>query len=262
MNSKFNIDVRFLGGLSTSQQNVFSSAADLWANIIVGELPTVNFMGEETTGIIISAQGIRIDGSGAILGQAGPRYIRPESGLPVFGIMEFDTDDIARMEANGSLENVIVHEMAHVLGIGTLWERMNLVQGLDRANPVFTGPNAMNEFAKLINSDVPVPVPIENTGGPGTRGGHWRESVFGTEILTGFLDGDTQPFSRMSIAAFEDMGYQVDYDAADDYQLPTPFELALTGVRAEGEFVQRCTACERRVRSLKPTVLPDESLVK
>ena len=36
--------------------------------------------------------------------------------------MSFDTDDLSRMEQDGSLIDVIIHEMGHVLGIGTLWE--------------------------------------------------------------------------------------------------------------------------------------------
>ena len=37
--------------------------------------------------------------------------------------MSFDTADLARMEADGSLTDVILHEMGHVLGFGTLWSR-------------------------------------------------------------------------------------------------------------------------------------------
>lgn len=41
----------------------------------------------------------------------------------------------------------------------------------------------MREYAVLIGATVPTPVPVANTGGPGTRDGHWRESVFGNELL-------------------------------------------------------------------------------
>ncbi|MEO0331067.1 MAG: leishmanolysin-related zinc metalloendopeptidase [Bacteroidota bacterium] len=254
--------MRFLGGLSQRQQQVFEIAAERWLQIIVEELPKVNFMGEEVSGVIISAQGLRIDGVGAILGQAGPSYLRPGSLLPVAGVMEFDTADIARMEGNGTLESVIVHEMAHVLGIGSLWRNMGLIQGSGTANPVFTGLRASEEFAALIQSDSPTPVPLENGGGAGTREGHWRENIFGNEIMTGFLDGQVQPFSRMTIGAMEDMGYRIDYGQADDYQLFTAFELAMMGINADGEFVQRCTACERRVRGTQPIVLSEDALVE
>ena len=37
--------------------------------------------------------------------------------------MSFDTADLAQIEADGSLVRVIMHEMGHVLGIGTIWDR-------------------------------------------------------------------------------------------------------------------------------------------
>jgi hypothetical protein len=29
-------------------------------------------------------------------------------------------------------------------------------------------------------------VPVENSGGSGTRDAHWRESEFGNEVMTGY----------------------------------------------------------------------------
>ena len=69
--------------------------------------------------------------------------------------MEFDTADLARMELDGSLENVIFHEMGHVIGMGTIWEEKGLLEGAGTINPVFTGANAMREFAALIGADSP-----------------------------------------------------------------------------------------------------------
>ena len=103
--------------------------------------------------------------------------------------MQFDTADLAPMEADGSLVRVIVHEMGHVLGFGTIWDRLGLRQGAGTINPTFTGPNAMREFGALQGLTTPVPVSVANTGGPGTRDAHWREAVFGNELLTGFKFG-------------------------------------------------------------------------
>ena len=48
-----------------------------------------------------------------------PAERRSGSQLPVRGIMEFDSADLAALEASGQFENVILHEMGHVLGCGT-----------------------------------------------------------------------------------------------------------------------------------------------
>lgn len=230
--SRFSIDVRFLGGLTPSQRSVFQLAAARWARVIVGDLPEVEVGGERIDDVLIEAEGVRIDGQGSVLGQAGPELTRRGSLLPVTGRMAFDTADLAEMEADGSLIDVIVHEMGHVLGIGTLWAPLGLVVGSGTADPQFVGLRAMGEYAELIGASQPTPVPIANRGGAGTREGHWRESVFGSELMTGFVEGGPSPLSRLTIAALADMGYEVDPAAADPYRLPTSLELAALGLDA------------------------------
>ena len=135
--SNFAIDVRFLGGLTPSQRAVFEVAAARWSEIIVGDLPPVTVDGVTVDDVLIDARGIAIDGPSGILGQAGPTRLRNESRLPAAGIMEFDIGDLAQLEASGGLLNVIIHEMGHVLGIGTLWQAKNLLTGAGSPNPIF-----------------------------------------------------------------------------------------------------------------------------
>jgi hypothetical protein len=147
--------------------------------------------------------------------------------------MEFDTADLSAMEADGSLVNVITHEMGHVLGLGSIWDELGLRQGAGSVNPTFTGPSAMREFAALAGGGAARAVPLDNVGGPGTRDVHWREAVFGNELMTGFLNDGPNPLSRLTIAALEDMGYEVGYASADAYVLPSQLELAMLGVGTE-----------------------------
>ncbi len=230
--SDFTIDVRFTGGLTANQRAVFDLAAARWAEIITGDLPSVQIDGEIIDDILIEAEGTAIDGRGSILGQAGPTHLRPGTALPARGIMSFDTADLAAMEEDNTLVDVITHEMGHVLGIGTIWSRLGLLDGAGSINPTFSGPRAMQEYGQLTGSGVSTAVPVANTGGPGTRDGHWRELVFGNELMSGFIKGPDNPISRVSVAAFEDMGYQVNYNAADDYTLPTALRLVELGVMA------------------------------
>jgi subtilisin-like proprotein convertase family protein len=241
--SDFAINVRFLGGLTPTQRAVFDTAAARWSEIIIGDLPSVTVDGTVIDDVVIDAQGVAIDGASGILGQAGPTRLRSGSGLPATGIMEFDIGDLAQLEASGGLMNVIIHEMGHVLGIGTLWRNRNLLVGGGSPNPIFTGMNAMREFAALVDAAAPTPVPVANTGGQGTRDGHWRETVFGSELMTGFLNPALNPISRLTIASLEDLGYTVNYAAADPYVLPTALELALMGIDAEDYGRWRCAMC-------------------
>ena len=88
------------------------------------------------------------------------------------------------------------------------------------ANPEFTGARTMEAWAEILGEDNPRPVPVENTGGEGTADGHWRDSVFANELMTGFVDTARNPISRLTIASLQDLGYEVDFSAADAFALP------------------------------------------
>jgi hypothetical protein len=243
--SPFTIEIRFVGGLTDTQQAAFAGAADRWAHVIVGDLPDIEIDGDLIDDVLILAQGQAIDGVGKILGQAGPTHARraPDGTWlqPCKGHMAFDTADLAQMESEGTLLDVITHEMGHVLGIGSMWGLQGLVSPLPDApgalvNPVFNGPAAMTEYGLLLgvgqhgSQTAAQPVPVENRGGGGTARVHWRESVFGTELMTGFVGAAGNPLSRLTIASLEDLGYEVDLDAADPYTMPDLLSLAQAGL--------------------------------
>lgn len=230
--AKYAISLRFRGGLSSSQQAAFVAAAARWEAAIAAPLPAVKVNGETTTGVLIDAQGVTIDGPSGILGQAGPTRLRPAlpsmgaaAYLPCAGVMSFDAADLVAMEHDGSLVDVITHEMGHVLGIGTVWGRKARLLGAGTVNPTFVGPKAEAEFGKLVGAG-PRSVPVENGGGPGTRDSHWRERSFGSELMTGYVSapGVKNPLSRMTIASLADLGYTVNLGAADAYALPPHLE--------------------------------------
>lgn len=235
--SNFNIDVVFTdNSLTSSQQAIFTAAANRWAEIIVGDVPDVFVQGLGLVDdIVIEASAPLIDGVGNILGQAGPTALRTGSFLPAAGIMEFDAADLAQLEAAGQLDEVILHEMGHVLGIGTIWRNLGLVT--TGFNLEYLGAGAIAEYNAIFGLNASS-VPVENTGGPGTRGGHWRESVFGNELLTGFLNaGVSNPLSRITAASLGDLGYQVNVNAADPYS-PPGTSSSLQAVRQPlGEFL-------------------------
>jgi hypothetical protein len=256
--SAYKIEVRFLGGLTTAQKNAFKAAADRWTKVIVGDLPSIRVDGEVIDDLLILAQGVNIDGPGGILGQAGPTHLRPASAgtakyLPVKGIMSFDTADLADMQSNGTLKDVIAHEMGHVIGVGTIWSDKGKLKGAGTLNPRFTGTTAKKEYGKLKHSG-PGEVPVENSGGPGTRDSHWRESVFRNELMSGFIAAPNNPLSRMTAGSLKDMGYKVDLTKAETYALPNLLALAASGAVT--------THLRQHALPVIPITLPDDSLVK
>ena len=256
--SPFTIEVRFLGGLNAAQKKAFKLAADRWTKVIVGDLPSVTVDNEVIDDILILAQGTDIDGPGGILGQAGPTRLRPAAAgkaayLPAKGSMYFDKADLKGMERNKTLNDVITHEMGHVLGIGTIWDLKGLLKKGGSLNPVFTGKGAKKEYKALRAETSNKDVPVENTGGPGTADSHWRESVFKTELMSGWIAASDNPLSRMTAASLGDLGYDVDLDAAEEYGLPNLMLLAEAGLMAP-------LADHGMVLPNIPVVLPDDSL--
>ena len=259
--SAYKIEVRFVGGLTATQKNAFKTAAKRWSKVIVGDLPSVTVSGEVIDDLLIMAQGVPIDGKGRILGQAGPTHLRPTSAgasafLPAKGLMSFDTADLAAMQADGTLVDVITHEMGHVIGIGTIWDNKGLLSGAGTNNPRFTGTAARKEYG-ILKGTAPTAVPVENTGGPGTMNSHWRETVFKNELMSGFIAAPNNPLSRLTVASLQDVGYVVDLSAAEPYALPNLQALAEAGLMIArlGEEPQHALPI------FAPKVLPDDSLV-
>ncbi|MEY3456985.1 MAG: hypothetical protein RL215_142, partial [Planctomycetota bacterium] len=226
--SGFDITLRFDDtNLNAAQRAVFQEAAARWSQIITADLPdTVTAAGDGIAAgvavddVLIGVTAPTIDGAGRILGQAGPRQYRAGTALPFYGIMRFDIADIQEMERNGTFRDVILHEMGHVLGIGTIWQRKSLVTGVGGTNPQYLGTGALGEYRTLAGSSTVTGIPLENTGGAGTRDSHWRETVFDNELMTGYANRGSMPISRMTIAQLRDLGYTVDLNRADAYSLP------------------------------------------
>ena len=215
--SGFRIEVNFPDStLTAGQRAAFTTAANRWAQVITGDLPDVTDRGAVIDDIRIEATAPRIDGAGSVLGQAGPTAFRTGSLLPFRGFMEFDSADLVNLERGGQLTDVILHEMGHVLGIGTLWGDKGLLSGAGGGDPKFTGANAVNQYNSIFDR-TGAWVPVENTGGGGTRDSHWRESVLRNELMTGFLNSGRNLLSRITVGSLADLGYAVNYGAADAF---------------------------------------------
>ena len=83
----------------------------------------------------------------------------------------------------------------------------------------FVGPLAITAFDAAGGTSYTggEKVPVENSGQPGSGDGHWRESLFGNEVMTPIITGAVNPLSAISIQSLADLGYRVDLAPADAY---------------------------------------------
>ena len=241
--SAFNVDVRFIGDASLPVRTAFANAVAKWRQVIVGSIGTVNNVNipagpaanscsdwtPAVTGTvqntIIFARIDSIDGPGSpgagnILGQASPCYVNGNA-IPFLGFMEFDSLDVSQLVARGQFEKVVLHEIGHVLGIGTIWNfRRSLLDISMTGDPFYVGSGARAQFAAINTVTYSGnPVPVENTGGAGTINSHWRTSVMQRELMQGFAVTQVQPLSRITVGSLQDLGYLVNLAAADAFSL-------------------------------------------
>jgi leishmanolysin len=247
--TSYKIDVKFFGRtMSADQQALFTNAANRIRAIIVGQIPLVNVAGTDVAkdcdatgvapltgnvdGVLIYASIDSIDGRNKILAQSGPCFIRVSNGQndwrTSIGVMKFDSADINSLAGSGNLQEVITHEMIHVVGLGSFWTFPN---DTNPGVPVLTNPGADVRYTgaggiagcQAIGgiTTCATSVPVEGSqGGDGTIDSHWRESTFNNELMTGFLNQGTNPLSKMTIDALQDLGYTVNPAAADPFTIP------------------------------------------
>lgn len=228
------------GGVPTGLVPHLEAAIAEWETVVTSDLAVITIPpaffdaedcagfgelinGTSTDDLLIIINIAPIDGPGGVLGRAGACGIRSANSLPFAGVLTLDSDDLLPLVGNETATFIIAHEIGHVLGFGTLWAHLELIDGAGTPDPRFTGVSAMQEFAALGGEGGSVPVEAE--GGQGTRDAHWRQIVFGDERMTGFSapPGTFQPLSRVSVASFEDLGYDVDISQADSFTLAAAF---------------------------------------
>ena len=253
----FRIELRLATAMSSTQKAAFERAAARWMALLADtELPdmpvpegvvevwidgrTYRESVSVVDDLMIIAAVAEIDGVGETLGQAGFRGIREESQLPYLGVMEFDAADLGDMEADGILESVILHEMGHVLGIGTLWDDFGLLRNPSLAaerevDTHFAGARAIRAFDEVGGASYTAgaKVPVENRGTRrGSDDSHWRKSIFGNELMSPSISPGSSPLSAVTAASLADLGYAVRTNLADAFRLPDAAALQVHGIRA------------------------------
>jgi hypothetical protein len=250
----YNIDVRFFGAdMTDAQKALFTNAAGRISAVVTGDIPDVtltNFSSTASCGLdglpvvnetvddlLIFASVRNIDGAGGILAEAGPCLFRNTSSgsFAVVGVMLFDAADIESVASRGMLQDVITHEMLHIVGIGTLWDVKNLIAAAGTPSVAYYGQVGRQGCLDTGGTAVcSASVPVENNGVRGTADAHWRESTFQSELMTGYVNLGGMPLSAITVGSLADMGYTVNALAADPFRVPVAPSANAIPVTSEG----------------------------
>ena len=235
--SAFNLWVTYNGGAlpPTNARIALSAALARWENAITGDAgapvtyPPTGLAGVCTlvTGALLHSAFIEdiailmaldsIDGASNTLARGGPcGFGRGALPAVITGQMLLDEVDAASASAT-YLQDVIQHEIAHALGIGTLWQ--GSTTGVGTPTVLYFGTTGKAEWTTLGGPGLggPADVPLEPD-----IGAHWNEGWFNGEIMTPVTEGPPVrlPISRLTLGALIDLGWGASLTAADAYTLP------------------------------------------
>lgn len=249
INSEYDLNITWLGTPpSAAIQASFTRAAARIRGIVVGGLTPVTLPDGFTNvsqcdanltgfpdvpegtieGLDIYVVVRDIDGAGNVLGNAGPCLVRQSNNFkPALGVMRLDEADLESLTP-ARLDALILHEMLHVVGVGTVWTDNALITGDGTTDARFVGAQARAACANVHGGTTTCAtnVPVHSADGAGSAYSHWRESTFGTELMTPFLNGTVIPLSEMTIRSLADMGYEVSTTSADTYSLVAALRMA------------------------------------
>ncbi|MBD1850309.1 PPC domain-containing protein [Leptolyngbya sp. FACHB-711] len=232
---KFSMQVNFADGIESlnfNVRNAITEAAKFWENAITHS----SFNGSHL---------LQIDVQGVNSPQAWLAAATNRSGatdakgnwMPTTGIVRINTSYSNSYNSDPSyLKTLVIHELGHVLGIGTLWEKQGRSL-IDRGSNTYKADSyAGRAYGEISGILAPKAIPVE----AGTFG-HWDEGKFGDELLTPFAEGATvkMPLSQVTLASLRDIGWNVNYGAADSFSV-TQSVLAPEGLVPSGTTVSGC----------------------
>jgi hypothetical protein len=220
----YDIVIRPTAPLDPAVQAAVDQAVARWERVIVRGVPDVAVSvpaGQCGTGgqpfdgtiddLVVDLVVGPLDGQGGIAGTAGACVFGADRQSR-FGLIIIDSADLPHLETTGLLDDLVAHELGHVIGFpGTTFS--DFVRDGDSDLPQFVGPRAVLEWSALTGAPQQgVPLHQHDLA-------HWGNELNGELMAPSLLGGSFVPLSRLTIAAFADMGYHVDLSVADPFAL-------------------------------------------
>eukprot|EP00934_Nitzschia_sp_Nitz4_P005944 Nitzschia sp. Nitz4//scaffold173_size47512//12901//14133//NITZ4_007155-RA/size47512-processed-gene-0.33-mRNA-1//-1//CDS//3329538793//5934//frame0 len=108
--------------------------------------------------------------------------------------------------------DVILHELAHVLGFGG--EAMENRVGNDGGVLHYTGSEGLAQWYKIGCTGK---LPLGGTSGSDRS--HWLDECLSSELMTAEADTGENPLSAITLGVLADVGYAINFGKADDFTI-------------------------------------------
>lgn len=220
-NVDFSIDVNFGSGsnkLNSAMRNSVQQAARFWENVIshssfdgshnIDIEITTEDKGWNRGGDLASAgaTSLRSDTNNNLMSIAGQSSINSNSGA-----LDYLSSDI------NFFTRVMIHEFAHVLGLSKSFKKRAKLIDTNTPTPTYKSNSSAGwAYGELLGTYQQTAIPLASKDYS-----HWNEDIFQQEIMTPTANRQSMPLSQMTIAALNDLGWNVNYGAAEDYSLPS-----------------------------------------
>lgn len=239
--TRYNLCLDLASNISSSMQpwmNVVGEAKEKIESVITGDLPDFpirNFWNDRgrvpqelldlsCSGLYpdtiddtyVCIKDIPMDGPGVVLGEAGPIVTReleelnPLTNQPyvvtLIGQISFNTLAIPPSSQVFVMFDFFFRSLLKVVGIGELWEDNGVYN--NATSFYASGTNAVAKWNEIGCSG---PLPVDSDGT------QWKDACLGDEIMTSQGTPARERLSKITVGSLADMGYTVDYDAADPF---------------------------------------------
>ena len=209
--SQFEIELNFGDDIPQAIRDGVAQAAGRWMKIVIGDLPDQGGIDDLRIDVV---SGELPD---TVLATGGPDEFRTGSNLPYHGVVTWSKLDLA--DSTERAYQVALHEIAHVLGFGTMWQELKLTE-VQLGAPVYTGQAALAMYKFAVNNSA-TSIPVEPNAGDATAGAHWASSWAGAngsyDIMVAKLEQNISArfISTVTVGAIADLGYEVNFSQAD-----------------------------------------------
>ena len=250
---KFSIQLNYGDGLSTLNSGVrsaVSEAAKFWEDVVTSS----TFNGSHNLAIDVVGVAAPQDWLAAATNKSGTTDATGK-WMPTTGTVRLNTSYSSSYNSDPTyLKTLLIHEFAHVLGIGTVWEKQGRSLVSRTSNTYNANTYAGKAYGELLGTYTPTAIPLE----AGAMG-HWDEAKFGDELLTPYAEGATvkMPLSQVTLASLRDVGWNVNYGAADSFTLSqsilSPAGSPQSTASAYGQAVKpkcKCSYCSGAATAL------------